>query len=120
MDLFKEIARAKVYDAAIKTTLDYAPKLSKKLNKNIFLKREDLQSVFSFKIRGAYNKIQSLFIEYVHIIRHTWHCLDKHCCLFHGAGISAIPYISNLSPWFHPGKMVDSIAVSLVCHFVNS
>lgn len=58
--LFESILRAKVYDVAIETPLDLAPKLTKKTGHNIYLKREDLQKVFSFKIRGAYNKMFSL------------------------------------------------------------
>ena len=53
----EKILRAKVYDVAIESPLDFAPGLSKRFNNQIFLKREDLQPVFSFKLRGAYNKI---------------------------------------------------------------
>ncbi len=53
----KKILRARVYDVAKKTPLDFAHRLSKRLNNTIYLKREDLQPVFSFKLRGAYNKI---------------------------------------------------------------
>ncbi|WP_262964735.1 threonine ammonia-lyase, biosynthetic [Methylobacter psychrophilus] len=56
----EKILRAKVYDVAIETPLDFAPSLSERLVNRIFLKREDLQSVFSFKLRGAYNKISML------------------------------------------------------------
>lgn len=56
----EKILRAKVYDVAIETPLDFAPSLSERLNNQIFLKREDLQSVFSFKLRGAYNKMSLL------------------------------------------------------------
>jgi len=56
----EKILRAKVYDVAEETPLDYAPMLSDKLENRIYLKREDLQPVFSFKLRGAYNKIASL------------------------------------------------------------
>lgn len=58
--LFEQILLAKVYDVAIESQLQHAPKLSKKLNNNIYLKREDSQPVHSFKIRGAYNKIANL------------------------------------------------------------
>jgi threonine dehydratase len=54
------ILKAKVYDVAIETPLDPAATLSKRLANRIFFKREDLQPVFSFKIRGAYNKIAQL------------------------------------------------------------
>jgi len=57
------VNKAKVYDVAIKTPLQAAPKISQKMGNNIFLKREDLQPVFSFKIRGAYNCIASLSKE---------------------------------------------------------
>lgn len=61
MDInFKETLLAKVYDVAIETPLQFAKKLSEQTNNNVYLKREDLQPVKSFKIRGAYNKISSL------------------------------------------------------------
>lgn len=56
----RNILQATVYDAAIQTPLDIAPKLSARYNNDIRLKREDLQPVFSFKIRGAYNRISQL------------------------------------------------------------
>lgn len=57
------ILQATVYDAAIQTPLEPAKKLSGRLNNDIRLKREDLQPVFSFKIRGAYNRISQLTSE---------------------------------------------------------
>ena len=51
------IARARVYDVAIESPLDRAPRLSARLGHDVHLKREDLQAVFSFKLRGSYNKI---------------------------------------------------------------
>jgi threonine dehydratase len=59
-DYLARILRAKVYDVAIETPLDAAPRLSARLGQQVWLKREDLQPVFSFKIRGAYNKIAHL------------------------------------------------------------
>ena len=56
----EKILRAKVYDVAIETPLDFVPSLSERLANRVFLKREDLQSVFSFKLRGAYNKMSLL------------------------------------------------------------
>lgn len=56
----EKILRARVYDVAEETPLDYAPALSRRFNNAVYLKREDLQPVFSFKIRGAYNKMISL------------------------------------------------------------
>jgi len=56
----EKILRAKVYDVAIETPLDFANSLSERLANKILLKREDLQSVFSFKLRGAYNKMSLL------------------------------------------------------------
>jgi len=56
----ERILKAKVYDIAIETPLDAAPRLSRRLNNRVLFKREDLQPVFSFKIRGAYNKIAQL------------------------------------------------------------
>ncbi|MEE8056833.1 MAG: threonine ammonia-lyase, biosynthetic [Pseudomonadales bacterium] len=59
----KKILDARVYDVAIETPIDDAPLLSKRLNNRILLKREDLQPVFSFKLRGAYNKMMHLSEE---------------------------------------------------------
>lgn len=56
----KKILNARVYDVASKTPLEPATNLSQRFNANILLKREDLQPVFSFKLRGAYNKIVQL------------------------------------------------------------
>ena len=52
-----------MYDVARETPLDPAPRLSRRLGNEILLKREDLQPVFSFKLRGAYNKIAHLSNE---------------------------------------------------------
>ncbi len=59
----KRILDARIYDVAIETPLDQARLLSSRFNNNILLKREDLQPVFSFKIRGAYNKLLQLSVE---------------------------------------------------------
>lgn len=61
--LIKDIMTAKVYDLAVRTPLDAAPIISKEIGNEVLLKREDLQPVFSFKIRGAYNKIVNLSAE---------------------------------------------------------
>ncbi len=56
----ERILKARVYDVAIESPLDEAPRLSRRLANRILLKREDLQPVFSFKLRGAYNRIAHL------------------------------------------------------------
>ncbi|MGL1892617.1 MAG: threonine ammonia-lyase, biosynthetic [Spirochaetaceae bacterium] len=56
----KKILAAKVYDIAIETPIDSAVFLSKRINNKVLIKREDLQPVFSFKLRGAYNKMNQL------------------------------------------------------------
>ena len=56
----KRILNARIYDLAIETPLDPAPLLSQRTGNTVLLKREDLQPVFSFKIRGAYNKLLQL------------------------------------------------------------
>ena len=55
--VYNKIKKTNVYDIAVKTPLDYAKNLSKRLGNEIYIKRDDLQPVFSFKLRGAYNKI---------------------------------------------------------------
>jgi threonine dehydratase len=59
----KRILNARVYDVARETPLDAAPLLSSRLGNQVLLKREDLQPVFSFKCRGAYNKMSRLSAE---------------------------------------------------------
>jgi threonine dehydratase len=59
-DTLRRILTARVYDVARETELDYAPALSARLGNRVWLKREDNQPVFSFKLRGAYNKMVRL------------------------------------------------------------
>lgn len=56
----EKILKARVYDVAIETPLDVMPRLSQRMGNTLLLKREDLQPVFSFKLRGAYNRMQHL------------------------------------------------------------
>src|SRR5450756_2396603 len=56
----KRILNARVYDVAIETPLELAPNLSARIGNTVLLKREDQQPVFSFKLRGAYNKMAHL------------------------------------------------------------
>jgi threonine dehydratase len=59
-DYLERILKARVYDVAVETPLELAPRLSARLSNTVLFKREDLQAVFSFKLRGAYNKIAHL------------------------------------------------------------
>ena len=59
-DYVTKILKARVYEVARETPLDLAPKLSARFGSEVWLKREDLQPIFSFKLRGAYNKLASL------------------------------------------------------------
>jgi threonine dehydratase len=59
----KKILNARVYDVAIESSLDIAPALSARTGNTVLLKREDTQRVFSFKLRGAYNKMAQLTPE---------------------------------------------------------
>ncbi|MET0292898.1 MAG: threonine ammonia-lyase, biosynthetic [Steroidobacteraceae bacterium] len=59
-DYIERILKARVYDVASETPLDRLPRISARLGCEVLLKREDAQPVFSFKIRGAYNKIANL------------------------------------------------------------
>ena len=58
--LLERILRAPVYDVAVETPLEPAALLSERLGNQVWIKREDLQPVFSFKLRGAYNRLRSL------------------------------------------------------------
>lgn len=62
-DYLEKILNAQVYDVAVETPLDAAPNLSARIGNTILFKREDMQPVFSFKLRGAYNKIARLSPE---------------------------------------------------------
>ncbi len=59
-DYLERILNARVYDVAVETPLDFAPNLSARAGNRVLLKREDMQPVFSFKLRGAYNKMAHL------------------------------------------------------------
>ena len=59
----ERILRARVYDVAVETPLERAPRLSARVGNQVLIKREDLQPVFSFKLRGAYNKMAMLSEE---------------------------------------------------------
>ena len=59
-DYLERILNARIYDVAIQTPLEVAPGLSRRLGNRLLLKREDLQPIFSFKLRGAYNKMANL------------------------------------------------------------
>ncbi|WP_347259401.1 threonine ammonia-lyase, biosynthetic [Rudaea sp.] len=62
-DYLRRILTARVYDVARESELDFAPNLSVRLGNRVYLKREDNQPVFSFKLRGAYNKMAQLTAE---------------------------------------------------------
>ena len=59
-DYLRLILNARVYDVAVETPLELAPALSRRIDNKVYFKREDMQSVFSFKLRGAYNKMANL------------------------------------------------------------
>lgn len=61
--IIRQILTSRVYEAAVETSLDTAVALSARVNNTILLKREDQQPVFSFKLRGAYNRIANLSQE---------------------------------------------------------
>ena len=56
----RRILQARIYDLAVETRVDPMPRLGSILGARVWLKREDLQPVFSFKLRGAYNKMLQL------------------------------------------------------------
>src|SRR6476659_4014266 len=63
IDYLQKILTAKVYDVAVETPLEEAVTLSRRLGNRVLLKREDQQPVFSFKLRGAYNRMVQLSAE---------------------------------------------------------
>ncbi|WP_428291112.1 pyridoxal-phosphate dependent enzyme, partial [Hydrogenophaga sp.] len=62
-DYLKKILTARVYDVAVESALEPASDLSRRLHNKVLLKREDQQPVFSFKLRGAYNKMAHLSVD---------------------------------------------------------
>jgi len=62
-EYLERILKARVYEVAIESPLEDAPRLSRRLGQRVLFKREDLQPVFSFKLRGAHNKISRLGAE---------------------------------------------------------
>ena len=62
-DYLQRIRDARVYEVALRTELGFAPALSERLGNHVWFKREDQQPVFSFKLRGAYNRIAHLTTE---------------------------------------------------------
>ena len=60
MELVRDVLNSRVYEAAVRTPLQQAPRLSARLGQQVYFKREDQQPVFSFKLRGAYNKMAQL------------------------------------------------------------
>jgi threonine dehydratase len=59
-DYLKRILTSKVYDVAVESPLEIAPQISDRIGNTVLLKRDDTQAVFSFKLRGAYNKMANL------------------------------------------------------------
>src|SRR5688500_13324448 len=59
-DYLERVLKARVYDVAVESPRELAPGLSKRLRNRLLIKREDLQPVFSFKLRGAYNRMAGL------------------------------------------------------------
>ena len=62
-EYLKRILTSRVYDVAVESALEVAPGISSRINNTVLLKREDTQPVFSFKLRGAYNKMAGLSSE---------------------------------------------------------
>ena len=60
MNILRRILNARVYDVATESALEPAPRLSARLGNRVLLKREDQQPIFSFKLRGAYNKMAGI------------------------------------------------------------
>jgi threonine dehydratase len=63
VDYLQRILTSRVYDVAQETPLQHAPRLSARLHNDVYFKREDTQSIFSFKLRGAYNRMAHLSEE---------------------------------------------------------
>ena len=78
VDYLQKILTARVYDVAVETPLEPAKVLSRRLHNRVLLKREDQQPVFSFKLRGAYNKMAHLSAEQLAAgVRVVWSHLQE-------------------------------------------
>ena len=84
-----KILTSQVYEAAIESPLDYPHSLSKETGNQMYLKREDMQPVFSFKIRGAYNKIAKLPKEKLGLFASSWHFTHVSAVIFLGLTCAA-------------------------------
>ncbi|MEZ6023589.1 MAG: pyridoxal-phosphate dependent enzyme [Hyphomonadaceae bacterium] len=81
--MVRRILAGQIYDPVVRTPLDRMERLSRRLGRDVWLKREDLQPVFSFKLRGANNKLRNLSPEALKqassvrrlaIMRRAWRC----------------------------------------------
>ncbi|NJM08321.1 pyridoxal-phosphate dependent enzyme, partial [Candidatus Gracilibacteria bacterium] len=63
IEYLQRILTSRVYDVAVETPLQAAPRLSTRMGNEVLFKREDLQPIFSFKLRGAYNRMAHLSTE---------------------------------------------------------
>ena len=75
-EYLNKVLLSRVYDVAVETPLDEAVSLSRRLGNRVLLKRDDLQPVFSFKLRGAYNKMARLSPEELRRGVHGFHADD--------------------------------------------
>jgi threonine dehydratase len=112
------ILKARVYDVAIESPLEEAAKLSRRLGNRVLLKREDLQPVFSFKLRGAYNKIAQLAQTHAQrgvICASAGNHAQGVALAAHKRGIKAVIVMPQTTP---PIKVqaVDSLGGEVVLH----
>ena len=89
----KKILSSRVYEVADETPLTRAANLSRRLGVDVRLKREDLQPVFSFKLRGAYNKISQLSADQLRVWGH--YCICWQSCSRGRYGRSAFRHQSD-------------------------
>mmetsp|Transcript_159942 Transcript_159942/g.306975 ORF Transcript_159942/g.306975 Transcript_159942/m.306975 type:complete len:615 (-) Transcript_159942:18-1862(-) len=108
------ILNAKVYDVCKMTSLEHAPKLSQKTGNRVLLKREDLQPVHSFKLRGAYNKIVHLSNEEKK--RGIVACSAGN----HAQGVAYAASSIGISAKIFMPKVTPSIKVDAVRSFANA
>ncbi len=109
--LFKEILKSRVYEVATRTPLEKAHSLSDVYHNQIFMKREDLQPIFSFKIRGAYNKIASLSQEE---LKHGVICASAGN---HGQGVALSARRLGVQAWVVMPKTTPEIKIKAVARY---
>jgi threonine dehydratase len=114
----ERILKARVYDVAIESPLEQAARLSRRLGNEVLLKREDLQPVFSFKLRGAYNRIAQLAPDHAQrgvVCASAGNHAQGVALVARRRGISAVVVMPQTSPHIKVQAVID-LGAQVVLH----